>query len=98
MSAMFHSCNSLTSLDVSNFDTSKVTDMSGMFSGELITPMNIEEIKEPEEIDNKIEELKKQKYTTIVIPNELASFSQDIISKYKYDPTLNIVIVPSKNN
>ena len=32
--------------------------------------MNIEEIKEPEEIDNKIEELKKQKYTTIVIPNE----------------------------
>lgn len=60
--------------------------------------MNIEEIKEPEEIDNKIEELKRQKYTTIVIPNELASFSQDIISKYKYDPTLNIVIVPSKNN
>ena len=36
--------------------------------------MNIEEIKEPDEIDNKIEELKKQKYTTIVIPNELASF------------------------
>ena len=60
--------------------------------------MNIEEIKEPEEIDNKIEELKKQKYTTIVIPNELASFSQDIISKYKYDPTLNIIIIPSKDN
>ena len=57
--------------------------------------MNIEEIKEPEEIDNKI---KKQKYTTIVIPNELASFSQDIISKYKYDPTLNIIIIPSKDN
>ena len=57
--------------------------------------MNIEEIKEPEEIDNK---LKKQKYTTIVIPNELASFSQDIISKYKYDPTLNIIIIPSKDN
>ena len=60
--------------------------------------MDIKEIKEPEEIDNKIKELKKQKYTTIVIPNELASFSQDIISKYKYDPTLNIIIVPSKNN
>ena len=44
------------------------------------------------------EELKKQKYTTIVIPNELASFSQDIISKYKYDPTLNIIIIPSKDN
>ena len=55
--------------------------------GSALLGMNIEEIKEPEEIDNKIEELKKQKYTTIVIPNELASFSQDIISKYKYDPT-----------
>ena len=56
--------------------------------------MNIEEIKVPEEIDNKIEELKKQKYTTIVIPNELASFSQDIINKYKYDNKLNIIITP----
>ena len=59
-----------------------------------ILGMNIEEIKEPEEIDNKIEELKKQKYTTIVIPNELASFSQDIINKYKYDNKLNIIITP----
>ena len=60
--------------------------------------MKVEEIQEPEEIDKTIKNLKKEKYTTIVIPNELASFSQDIISKYKYDPTLNIVIVPSKNN
>lgn len=29
---MFSSCKSLTSLDVSNFDTSKVTDMSYMFN------------------------------------------------------------------
>ena len=60
--------------------------------------MKVEEIQEPEEIDETIKNLKKEKYTTIIIPNELASFSQDIISKYKYDPTLNIVIVPSKNN
>ena len=60
--------------------------------------MKVEEIQEPEEIDETIKNLKKEKYTTIVISNELASFSQDIISKYKYDPTLNIVIVPSKNN
>lgn len=59
--------------------------------------MNVEEIKEPEQIDEKIEELKKQKYTTVVIPNELASFSEDIISKYKYDNSLNIIIMPSKN-
>ena len=30
---MFSGCNSLTSLDVSQFDTSKVTDMYGMFNG-----------------------------------------------------------------
>ena len=58
--------------------------------------MNIEEIKEPEQIDEKIEELKKQKYTTVIIPNELASFSENIINKYKYDNSLNIIIIPSK--
>ncbi len=30
---MFHWCSSLTSLDLSNFDTSKVTNMGGMFFG-----------------------------------------------------------------
>ena len=58
--------------------------------------MNIEEIKEPEEIDEKIEELKKQKYTTIIMSNELASFSEKIVNKYKYDNTLNIIITPGK--
>lgn len=58
--------------------------------------MNVEEIKAPEQIDEKIEELKKQKYTTVIIPNELASFSENIINKYKYDNSLNIIIMPSK--
>lgn len=60
-----------------------------------ILGMNIEEIKEPEQIDKKIEELKQQKYTTIVIPNELASFSERI-NKYKNNDSLNIIITPSK--
>lgn len=33
MSSMFYSCTSLTSLDVSNFDTSNVTYMGNMFNG-----------------------------------------------------------------
>ena len=39
MANMFYKCNSLTSIDVSSFDTGKVTDMSGMFStcGNLTT-------------------------------------------------------------
>lgn len=59
-----------------------------------ILGMNVEKIKEPEQVDEKIEQLKQQQYTTIVISNELASFSESIISKYKYDTSLNIVIMP----
>ena len=33
MSAMFLGCSALTQLNLSNFDTSKVTDMSSMFFG-----------------------------------------------------------------
>lgn len=58
--------------------------------------LNVEELKEPEQIDEKIEELKEKRYTTIVIPNELASFSEKVIKKYKYDNTINIIITPSK--
>ena len=32
MNTMFNGCGSLTSLDLSNFDTSKVTNMGGMFN------------------------------------------------------------------
>ena len=58
--------------------------------------MNVAEIKVPEEVDKKIEELKNKNYTTIVISNELASFSEKIINKYKYDNSLNIIITPTK--
>lgn len=54
------------------------------------------EIKEPEQIDTKIEELKNKQYTTIFIPNELASFSENITQKYKYDSKIKIIITPSK--
>lgn len=60
--------------------------------------MEIVEINKPEEIDDKIEELKKQQYTTIVIPDELASFSEKLIKNYQYDPKINIVITPNKKN
>ena len=56
--------------------------------------MKIEEIQNPEDIDKKIEELKENKYTTIIIPDELASFSEKI-NKYKNDTTINIIITPN---
>lgn len=58
--------------------------------------INIEELKSPEEIDSKLKELKEQNYTTIIIPSELASFSEKIYSQYKNDPKMNIIITPSK--
>ena len=58
--------------------------------------MDVFEIENPEQIDNKLEELKNNNYTTIFIPSELASFSEKIVNSYKYSSQLNIVITPSK--
>ena len=33
MSGMFHGCSSLKKLDLSNFNTEKLVDMSSMFNG-----------------------------------------------------------------
>ena len=60
--------------------------------------MNVEKIIKPEQIDEKIEKEKIKKYTTVIIPNELASFSENIISKYKNDNSLKIIIIPSKDS
>lgn len=54
------------------------------------------EIDNPELIDSKIEELKNKQYTTIFIPDELASFSENVIRKYQYDLQIKIVITPNK--
>ncbi len=45
-----------------------------------------------EQTDNKIKQLIKQNYDTIVISNEVAGFSEDIIKKYKKDKDIKIVI------
>jgi len=41
MSYMFNDCRNLKTLDLSNFDTSKVTTMSYMFSFCKFNPLNI---------------------------------------------------------
>lgn len=58
--------------------------------------MDICEIDDPENVDNKIQELKQKNYTTIFIPSDLAGFSENIITKYQYDPQIKIIITPSK--
>ena len=54
------------------------------------------ELEDPENIDNLINQLTHEKYDTIIITNEVAGFSSDIIKKYKRKENVNIVIIPSK--
>lgn len=58
--------------------------------------MDVFEIEDLDKTDEKIEELIKQKYNTIVISSQVASFSQDIIKKYNKKDNINIIIAPGK--
>lgn len=56
------------------------------------------ELDDPEKVDQTIENLyKKENYNTIIISNELAGFSEDIIKKYQNDEQIRIIIAPNKN-
>lgn len=59
--------------------------------------MDVFEIDDPELLDKKIEELEKDEYTTIFIPNNLASFSEKLFSKYQYKENIRIILTPSKD-
>lgn len=56
---------------------------------------NVVDIEKPENVDEVIEDLKQKNYTTIVLQDELASFSEGIINKYSTDTDFNIVIIPN---
>ncbi len=55
------------------------------------------DIENLEETDSKIAELVDKQYRTIVISNEVAGFSEDIIKKYAKNDNVNIIIAPIKN-
>lgn len=54
-------------------------------------------LQDLENTDNKIKELIDKKYHTIIVTNEVASFSEDMIKKYKYSTDINIIISPRKD-
>lgn len=56
------------------------------------------EVNDLDKTDEKIKELVDKKYTTIVLSNEVASFSGDIINKYNKKENINIIIAPRKLN
>ena len=54
------------------------------------------EIEDPEQTDNLIKNLINENYKTIILTNEVASFSEDIIKKYDKKDGINIIITPNK--
>lgn len=58
--------------------------------------LDVYDIEDGEDTDKKIQELVNKDYRTIVISNELAGFSEDIIKKYNKSKNVNIIIASSK--
>ena len=57
---------------------------------------DVYKLRDPEQTDAKMKELIKKDYRMIVVSDEIASFSQDIIQKYNRDKSINIIIANSK--
>ena len=58
--------------------------------------VNIVNLNNPEQVDQKMKELINNEYDTIFLSNEIAGFSEDIIKKYKTDRNINIIISKRK--
>ncbi len=58
--------------------------------------MDVYDIDNLDTVDDKLKELVDQNYQTIILSNEVASFSGDIITKYKKSDDIRIIIAPNK--
>lgn len=58
---------------------------------------DVYDVEDADDTDKVLEDLVNQNYRTIVISNELAGFSEDIIKKYSKSQSVNIIIATSKN-
>lgn len=57
---------------------------------------DVNEIEDLEKTDDVIRELVGKNTDTIILTNEVASFSEDIIKKYNKNENINIIITPNK--
>ena len=53
-------------------------------------------LAEPEDTDAKIEELVQKRYDIIILTDQIAGFSEDIIKKYNNDRNVSIIIARNK--
>lgn len=58
--------------------------------------MEVHRLNNPEEVDKTMEELVKKNYHMIVLSNEIAGFSENIIKKYQTNEDVNIIISPRR--
>lgn len=58
--------------------------------------LDVYDIEDVDKVDEKLKELINNNYQTIVLSNEIASFSQDIIKKYRKQEDIRIIIAPSQ--
>ena len=59
---------------------------------------NVYSLEDAENTDKKINELIKNNCKTIILSNEIASFSNDIITKYKKQDDVSIIIASGDNS
>lgn len=57
---------------------------------------NVIELEHPDDVDKKIQELYKNNCKNIILSNEIANFSEDVIKKYKSSENISIIIAPRK--
>lgn len=58
--------------------------------------MDVHRLNNPNDVDKTMENLVKQNCNMIVLSNEIAGFSEDIIKKYQTNKDINIIISPRK--
>lgn len=59
--------------------------------------LDVYKLHDLEDADKKIKELIDNNYKTIIISNDVAGFSENIIKKYNKDPNVKIVISVDKD-
>lgn len=59
--------------------------------------MDVFSVNSTENVDNKIDELIKSNYNTIIVSNDVAGLSEKINKEYLYNKNVNIVISRDKD-
>ena len=73
MSHMFHACGALTNINITNFDTTNVRDMTGMFASTNFTTINIKHFKTDNLTKAAAMFANNAKLTTLYLPNSSLS-------------------------